>query len=1745
MEERQSHYREFSGAVEELRAELDKAIGSVDGEAHKPAGRHTRAVGSKDRSGDRSHAVRCQINSRWRQQLQREVRRFDGALPVYAHRQEVVEALRNHQIAIITAETGSGKTTQLCQYFADSLGVPGKMIACTQPRRLAATSVAKRVAEEWLGPGARVGGEVGHRVGGSSVSSRETVIKFLTDSMLVHESLSDPRFSNYWMVIVDEAHERSIDTDILLGLLQNACRERADLKVVVTSATIDPAVFHRHFSFSASQPHLMTIPGRTFPIVDTYLESPVTDYIRACVDTVQRIHETEASGDVLVFLPKSDEIEAACRQLRQRLGGSAHPADVYPLYGQLKQSEQDEVLQYRSAPENARRRLVVCSTNIAETSLTIPGVKYVVDSGMANESRYDAARRMTVLEVCTITKASANQRRGRAGRTSPGKCFRMYTREEFEDDSRFAPNQTPEILRSHLDMSVLRLVQMRLNPATFPFPTRPNELALEAAIDSLIFLGALTAAQRSKASPQSQALTLTELGAKMAQLPLDPPLSRMILVSAREPDLQCSVEAAKIAAILTAPGVLFYRGKSDSERESSEQSRLKFSHPSGDHLTLLAAFEAWFAAGRTQKTAAGKCAGSTRPPGSQRCGALLLRVDECKECRKHWALVNSVNNKVAEAALHTLQDLQATLRDIGVAVVSMPDSISGEERARRLLLAISSGFFQNACRTIALQRAKPVFTVLQTRSKALLSKESAVLQHRDSWGLAGVGAEGSATTSGKQDWVVFFSLVQTANVFLVTSSRVLPDWLRRWNSEWYDKFVGAEEDAVSELVFDEVGPAVLWGFVGRAGENIRRLESQLDCLVDVEEESGRVVVTTTQDTATVRAAVEADLARFVQAAEAKTVSFRMSEKNLRLEIGSGVEVKSVRLLQDCDSIRIIGLPVGLGQYERELKRQLSEMFGSHGKVDDIRVFGAPRPDRSSGHGGAHQAQSQSLRVEIRFSETQSAAAACAATNGLSWKFRLPPSGAARAGSGAGKAPAGKEAGEQVGREVTTALRVELISEKEDESHRWVRIGLGPAQSETEMEQWARDVGGVERVVCDRQPMELMLSGITSGADAGPGLQQVFQRFKTYRRANSTTGKRRIWYASFGDSKDALEALAWLQRENVEFLGQRITAEPKPLEGKQRHMMVLFERAADAAEAVTRAAAASPPVGVQQMCRMSLIGDDELWKLYKAPETSGKRGSESAKGSASEGNSAAPGAGVGDGTQETWKQFDAAVNAVRGKFPQVEISVIGQRVVFQGSVVVERQVALAMRALEPWFRAITLPLSPRDCEMIEKKKGELQRRWAGVEPGVVVQINVARKQVALRGNPVAQAAALRTIEKELEAERGGMEEHVLSSAELAQFLRWEQEGGLGVLKRRLGVSCEVSVIRSGGQVRGGRLNLTGAAAGSAAAEIKAKLETMQQKAAGGSESSKGGIKRQKECVVCGGAAREAMQLQRCGDFACRACLRACLLSESGAGRFPICCPRCKHKVLPADWQACLDSGSLEMMYTQASKTALLPCLTPGCDGYCEKRVKTDFSCAKCKNRYCLECHVDRNLQRLHEGKTCAEYQEALRVGTKLDLVFSAPMPANEFVDGLWASMAGYQPYRLVENPQSQPGSMLYERFRAAHNSLPQQRLVWLFHGTTEAAARSICKTGFDPSRRGSAVGQVLGPGEYLAPQPQTSLGYCRGSKTMLLCLVSLGVQGVHHTYHEWAYVIKGPVKPAGSPETILPRYVITWDPGFQL
>ncbi len=481
---------------------------------------------------------------------------YPDTLPVVARKDEISKAVAENRVVIVAGDTGSGKTTQIPKICLETLPESPLLIGCTQPRRIAATSVSARVAEE-LG---EMGRSVGYKIRFHDHTTPETKIKFMTDGVLLAETRQDPLLTRYRVILLDEAHERSLNIDFLLGYLKKILPERPDLKIIITSATIDTAAFSRHFDDAP----VVAVSGRTYPVEVCYRPPAGDDsfdsdgYVEHCAQSILHILSAEPPGDILAFLPTEKDIRACCGLVEKKAGDAV----VLPMFGRLQAADQKRIFQHH------RNTKIVIATNVAETSITVPGIRYVVDSGLARMAFYNARAKTTSLPIHRISRASCDQRKGRCGRIGPGICFRLYSEEDYLGRDAYT---LPEIKRANLAEVILQMTSLSLGrPDDFPFIDPPHRNAIRDGYKLLFELGAISS---------QNALTAT--GRFMARLPIDPCISRILLEAKSE---NCLAEVKIIASALAIQDPRIRPAEREKEADAIHK---EFAHPHSDFMALL------------------------------------------------------------------------------------------------------------------------------------------------------------------------------------------------------------------------------------------------------------------------------------------------------------------------------------------------------------------------------------------------------------------------------------------------------------------------------------------------------------------------------------------------------------------------------------------------------------------------------------------------------------------------------------------------------------------------------------------------------------------------------------------------------------------------------------------------------------------------------------------------------------------------------------------------------------------------------------------------------------------------------------------------------------------------------------------------------------------------------------------------------------------------------------------------------
>jgi ATP-dependent helicase HrpA len=634
---------------------------------------------------------------------------YPPTLPIVERKEDIIAAIRKYPVVVITGETGSGKTTQIPKMCLEAgRGVTG-MIGCTQPRRIAATTVARRIAEEM---GEDMGRSVGYKIRFDNRTPREAFLKIMTDGILLMEAQTDPLLRAYDTIIVDEAHERSLNIDFILGILKTILTRRDDFRIVITSATIDTEKFSKAFCNAP----IIEVTGRVYPVEVRYCppdpqreERGEMTYMDAAVSVVNDLLKRRERGDILIFMPTEQDIRETCDLLA---GSFREEIVILPLFSRLTAAEQQQVFR----PLTTRK--IVVATNVAETSITIPGIRYVIDSGLARIAQYNPRSRTAGLPVRPISKSSADQRKGRCGRVQNGVCIRLYGEEDYLGRSLYTP---PEILRSNLAGVILRMLSLNLGDIdAFPFIDRPAQKSIRDGIETLLELGGIETDVKDKRGP-THPWRLTERGRIMAQLPLDPRISRMILEARKE---GCLEETVVIGSALSIQDP---RERPADKEARADQAHAKFKDPSSDFSSLLAIWRRYYDCGESPHT---------QNRRRRFCRDHFLSYRRMREWREIHDQIISI---LSEQRLLPRKD--ATLQKQGADLYAA------------LHRSILSGYLGH----IAQKKEKNLYTATQGRQAMIFP--------------------GSGIFNRGGNWIVAAEMIETSRLFARTAANIESDWL--------------------------------------------------------------------------------------------------------------------------------------------------------------------------------------------------------------------------------------------------------------------------------------------------------------------------------------------------------------------------------------------------------------------------------------------------------------------------------------------------------------------------------------------------------------------------------------------------------------------------------------------------------------------------------------------------------------------------------------------------------------------------------------------------------------------------------------------------------------------------------------------------------------------------------------------------------------------------------------------------------
>ena len=639
--------------------------------------------------------------------LEKSINHLRTLLPIYLYRDKILETIRDNQITIIQGETGCGKTTQLPQYLSEVGYTNNNLkIGITQPRRVAAMSVAARVAYE---KNCKLGHEVGYSIRFEENTSNLTKIKFMTDGIFLRELLTEPQLNSYSVIIIDEAHERTIFTDIIFALIKDIIKVRKDLKIIISSATLQTEKFIEYFD----NPPLINIPGRRYPVDIYYTKEPEPDYIEASVVTALQIHITQPlNGDILIFLTGQEEIETAREMIYNRTKGLKNKIPTYiilPIYSSLPSEEQNKI--FIPTPPNERK--IILATNIAETSITIDGVVYVIDCGFSKIMSFNPRHNIETLAITPISKANALQRAGRAGRVKPGKCFRLYTANSYlnECDS----ENIPEIQRCNLNSVILLLKTLGIDDlVNFDFIDNPPKEILIRGLEQLYALGAL-----------NNEGELTKLGREMSEFPIEPNLSKCIMMSVQ---YFCLDQILTIVSMISVGSSFFYKPRDKNEIGNSEKIKETFSFFEGDHFTLLNIYNQW----------------------------------EETDYSSVWCRQNFIHFKSMKKARNIKEQLINICSKVGINVEDENLSINNENTSMNIRKCIVSGFFFNSAKLCK----DGIYRTIKNSHSVYIHPSSSLFKENPRW-------------------VIYHQLIYTSKEYMNYLIEIKPEWLMEVAPHYY------------------------------------------------------------------------------------------------------------------------------------------------------------------------------------------------------------------------------------------------------------------------------------------------------------------------------------------------------------------------------------------------------------------------------------------------------------------------------------------------------------------------------------------------------------------------------------------------------------------------------------------------------------------------------------------------------------------------------------------------------------------------------------------------------------------------------------------------------------------------------------------------------------------------------------------------------------------------------------------------
>ncbi|XP_039144366.1 pre-mRNA-splicing factor ATP-dependent RNA helicase DEAH10 isoform X2 [Dioscorea cayenensis subsp. rotundata] len=709
---------------------------------HSPSSQNQQSGGKSQQQQQQQQQQQLLAKKRWIAQQRK-------SLPIASVERRIVDEVRKNDILIVVGETGSGKTTRKLFLM---IGENGKAIGVTQPRRVAAITVAKRVAEEC---NVELGQKVGYAIRFDDVTSSSTRIKYMTDGLLLREALLDPLLSRYGVIIVDEAHERTVHTDVLLGILKKVQKARSQsiskepiknanididmlnevnhqrlntllspkacqntkflpLKLIIMSASLDAKGFSEYFGGAKA----VYVQGRQYPVDILYTYQPEQDYLDATLITIFQIHLEEGPGDILAFLTGQEEIESIEKLIHGRLDklpDDKRKVMTVPIYSSLPSEQQMNA--FKPAPSGFRK--VILATNIAETSVTIPGIRYVVDPGLVKARSYNPVTGMESLIIIPTSKAQAQQRSGRAGREGPGKCFRLYPESEF---GMLSDSTIPEIKRCNLANVVLQLKALGIDDIIgFDFMEKPSRMTIVKSLEQLFLLGALTDDYKLS----------DPIGHQMARLPLDPIYSKALILAN---EFKCLEEMLIVVSMLSVESIFYFPRE---KMEEARAARKSFSSPDGDHVTLVNVYRA-----------SAECLDKSK---------MVTSKDKTIEKNlKKWCIENFINSRSLRHARDIHSQIQGHVQHMGLSVTSCGDDML---QFRRCLTA---AFFLNA----AMKQPDGTYRALASGQTVQIHPSSMLFR-------------------SKPECIVFNELVRTNHNYVRNLTRIDPLWLPELAPQYY------------------------------------------------------------------------------------------------------------------------------------------------------------------------------------------------------------------------------------------------------------------------------------------------------------------------------------------------------------------------------------------------------------------------------------------------------------------------------------------------------------------------------------------------------------------------------------------------------------------------------------------------------------------------------------------------------------------------------------------------------------------------------------------------------------------------------------------------------------------------------------------------------------------------------------------------------------------------------------------------